>query len=797
MSISRFGIAAAIAVSGVMMTPAMGDLTGMSYEVVGENLIDPVNGNCWTVRVYLDVDPGNQVNAVAGNSNVSKTISTSDSFYQDASAGPTSLSCNSDFFGFVPDMEWDSYVTIGCLYANGFPFASNAMNQIGMDWDPFEAGGTLFADNGTWFATPGEEQCNSANHNSTDGVKNGVLIAQLTVLGGPGSTITFEGLFQGREADGVTTWQSPSQIVIDAPEGPMDCNGNGVEDSIDIDSGFSQDCNNNNVPDECDISEGNSADCDFNDVPDECQGDDCDGNGTPDSCDLADGAADCDNNGVLDICDLNNGAADCNGNSVPDSCDIAGGSSDDCDGDGTPDECEIDSDGDGTIDDCEYTAYLNVETGVTYDTFDNAAAEAGNHDRIEADFEAINAETHVDFRGKALEVTVVSGNLNQPDGSTMNLGNGSRIEGGDFVDLGGSVRSNATHAEMSADITMTVASTGSMTVRENSAIEVDSPHMANDGEITVRDNGDLDLNLVGSFLNNGTLHSYGDAAIHADDFTNTASGDMTVSGHLYMTLENSGSCQLTDNTVLTGDLNNNVGGLVSAVAGQMFVLGDLNNNGTIVGDVGEGLRDSGGNLRVSGNFSAGPDSSLILPAGWQLSAGGNCDIAINDSNRLVVIDGSIRMNLGTSANSTIEAMCEDLGETLDGVVSSNFAIGSLTIGLGKSVTVVDERVNGGDDEIMYVGTLTVEAGATFDGGDTTVWAIEIINNGTILGDVDVIDPAVPCDGDYNGDEFVNIDDLLMVLGNWGNDADGGDGDGDGDADIDDLLIVLGNWGVCE
>ena len=300
MSINRFGIAAALAVSGVMMTPAMGDLTGMSYQVVGQDLIAEENGECWTVRVYLDVDPGNQLNAVAGNSNVSKTISTSDSFYQDASAGPTSLDCNSNFFQFVPDMEWDSYVTIGCLHANGFPFGSNAMNQIGMDWDPFEAGGTLFADNGTWFATPGEDQCNSANHNSEDGVKNGVLIAQLTVLGGPGSTITFEGLFQGREADGVTTWQTPAAITISAPEGPMDCNGNGVEDSIDIANGTSQDCNNNNVPDECDISEGSSADCDGNGVPDECQGDDCDGNGEPDSCDLADGASDCDNNGVID-----------------------------------------------------------------------------------------------------------------------------------------------------------------------------------------------------------------------------------------------------------------------------------------------------------------------------------------------------------------------------------------------------------------------------------------------------------------------------------------------------------------
>ena len=429
MSISRFVIAAAVAVSGAMITPASGDLVGMSYEVVGENLIDPVNGNCWTVRVYADVDPGNQLNAVAGNANTSKTVSTTDLFYQDVNAGPTSVDCNSNFFQFAPDMEWDSYVTIGALHANGFPFASNAMNSVGMDWVPFESGGTLFANNGTWFVTPGEDQCFSANHNSSDGVKNGVLIAQLTVLGGPGSSITFEALFQGREADGVSSWQTPAQLVIDAPEGPMDCNGNGVEDSIDLANGFSQDCNNNNVPDECDIAEGSSADCDFNDVPDECQGDDCDGNGTPDSCDLADGAADCDNNGVLDICDLNNGAADCNGNSVPDSCDIAGGSSDDCDGDGTPDECEIDSDGDGTIDDCEYTAYLNVTTNTGFDTAFDAVMGSSSGDLIIADQDAFNGEAAVDYMGKGLYMSVdsnVNGSLNT--NAQVTLGGGSSVD---------------------------------------------------------------------------------------------------------------------------------------------------------------------------------------------------------------------------------------------------------------------------------------------------------------------------------------------------------------------------------
>ncbi len=52
----------------------------------------------------------------------------------------------------------------------------------------------------------------------------------------------------------------------------IDCNGNGVDDSIDIASGTSQDCNGNGMPDECDLDSGASDDCNVNGIPDECDG---------------------------------------------------------------------------------------------------------------------------------------------------------------------------------------------------------------------------------------------------------------------------------------------------------------------------------------------------------------------------------------------------------------------------------------------------------------------------------------------------------------------------------------------
>ncbi|MEZ6191387.1 MAG: hypothetical protein R3C45_08875, partial [Phycisphaerales bacterium] len=58
-------------------------------------------------------------------------------------------------------------------------------------------------------------------------------------------------------------------------------------------------------------------------------------------------------------------------------------------------------------------------------------------------------------------------------------------------------------------------------------------------------------------------------------------------------------------------------------------------------------------------------------------------------------------------------------------------------------------------------------------------------------------PATPIDGDLDGDGFVGINDLNLVLGNWNQTtppgATQGDPSGDGFVGIEDLNTVLGNW----
>ncbi len=78
---------------------------------------------------------------------------------------------------------------------------------------------------------------------------------------------------------------------------------------------------------------------------------DCQPNGVPDLQDITDGTSeDCNHNWVPDECEPDE---DCNGNGTLDICDIGNGTSEDCNFNWVPDECEPDFDGDGLIDDCD------------------------------------------------------------------------------------------------------------------------------------------------------------------------------------------------------------------------------------------------------------------------------------------------------------------------------------------------------------------------------------------------------------------------------------------------------------
>lgn len=184
----------------------------------------------------------------------------------------------------------------------------------------------------------------------------------------------------------------------------VDCNGNGIDDAVDIADGTSQDCNSNDVPDACDILNGTSVDCAGGPLGDEtsgqklwdsicinCHGVDGSGGVGPDirnytrveiwtellpPTDHPGGAhpeytvQDFANlEAFLDTVGGSGGRADM----VPDECqtDLV-----DCDNDGTPDACELDAgtqvdvNYDGVPDDCQVTCLGDVNEDGAVDVSD-------------------------------------------------------------------------------------------------------------------------------------------------------------------------------------------------------------------------------------------------------------------------------------------------------------------------------------------------------------------------------------------------------------------------------------------
>ncbi len=113
-----------------------------------------------------------------------------------------------------------------------------------------------------------------------------------------------------------------------------DCNGTGIKDACDIESGVSEDCNDNGIPDECDPdADGDLVPDDCDNCPDDPNPDqlDSDGDNHGDACDLCPlvGLIEHDQDGdrVVDEidncpCDSNKDQEDGDGNGIGDACDL-------------------------------------------------------------------------------------------------------------------------------------------------------------------------------------------------------------------------------------------------------------------------------------------------------------------------------------------------------------------------------------------------------------------------------------------------------------------------------------------
>jgi hypothetical protein len=178
-------------------------------------------------------------------------------------------------------------------------------------------------------------------------VQRGTIMSYCHVVSGASSNIDLR--FHRGTAEAIESF------IATAPCLSSDCNGNGLDDAVEIDASPAldsngdgildscQDCNGNGTPDPIDVL-GGAPDANGNGRPDSCERD-CDGNGTLDAIEIAlDPAKDVDGDMNLDACQL-----DCNANGVADAVEILADMTLDRSRDGRLDACE-DCDGDGTVD---------------------------------------------------------------------------------------------------------------------------------------------------------------------------------------------------------------------------------------------------------------------------------------------------------------------------------------------------------------------------------------------------------------------------------------------------------------
>lgn len=173
----------------VLSTASIAQFTGLEVEVyqVHDGSLPALEGMT-TYRLYANfADPDDFVSAMSGLQGEPLKIRTSTSFYQSPAGGDAGFQINPAIFAFVPEAEFDSFMTIGVDDANDPGQNITILDDTQESWlAPFNAGEDLVIDGlvgGAWFVTFGPTTVNAFA-----GAEGRVLLGQFTTDG------TFDGV---------------------------------------------------------------------------------------------------------------------------------------------------------------------------------------------------------------------------------------------------------------------------------------------------------------------------------------------------------------------------------------------------------------------------------------------------------------------------------------------------------------------------------------------------------------------------------------------------------------------------
>ena len=285
----------------------VGEAYGLDVDVVMEHTVGDLAGQT-TYRLYVTTpNTDDFLSAVYGQDVEGPlNLSTTTSFYQHTSGDVLGSSMEPTFYEFFPELEYDSWVTIGLDQgAEAGESIPSIIESPNFSWvSQFEAGGNLEINDavgGSWFVLDP-----ATTSNAISGEDQRILVAQLTTDGTPSGAIWVQMYNHSDNTDvtrveltfdGTTGTVAPSCGCLDATACNYDATATDDDGSCIL------------------IAEGD-CDCAGN-VLDECGT--CGGDG------IAVGTCDCDGN-VLDALGVCGGtcSADADGNGVCDNTEIYG-----------------------------------------------------------------------------------------------------------------------------------------------------------------------------------------------------------------------------------------------------------------------------------------------------------------------------------------------------------------------------------------------------------------------------------------------------------------------------------------
>ena len=196
---------------------------------------------------------------------------------------------------------------------------------------------------------------------------------------------------------------------------------------------------------------------------------------------------------------------------------------------------------------------------------------------------------------------------------------------------------------------------------------------------------------------------------------------------------------------------------------------------------------------ANGDIDGDGDEDIVLSA-----AGSDQVIFLLREGETWVYDAPLYIPMGTDPARVI-------AEDLDGDGTIDIAAMTTNTSGDRVIRVLQ---NDGNLSFTSIDTADGDDPALFGAGDVTgngsIDLITVSAAVSLMGTVQEVavrpvDNA--CVGDIDGNGAADVDDLMILIGQWGNDCEGGaectaDLDGNSLVDVDDLVLLIGVWGDC-